>query len=106
MDWLRQVPVGQYVDGRSGWLRLMDPRLKLAWVLMFLITPVLAGSCWRLALVAALFAITFTSFLPVRIWLRSFVFLIGLSLVIGLLSFLFQRGTGGGRRFSSECRRT
>ena len=34
MDWLRQIPIGQYVDGAAGWLRQLDPRLKLSWVLM------------------------------------------------------------------------
>ena len=43
MDWLRQIPMGQYVDGREGWLRRLDARLKLAWSLVFLLTPVLAG---------------------------------------------------------------
>ena len=52
MDWLRQIPMGQYVDGREGWLRRLDARLKLAWSLVFLLTPVLAGPlcvllwCW------------------------------------------------------------
>ena len=59
MDWLRQLPIGQYVAGNSGWLRRLDPRLKLAWVLMFLLTPVLAGSLWRIGLVVALLLITF-----------------------------------------------
>jgi energy-coupling factor transport system permease protein len=45
MDWLRQIPIGQYVDGSAGWLRLIDPRLKLGWVVMFLLTPVLAVRC-------------------------------------------------------------
>ena len=54
MDWLRQVPMGQYVDGSNGWLRRLDPRLKLAWSLVFLLTPVLAGPLWRVALVVAL----------------------------------------------------
>ena len=54
MDWLRQIPIGQYVDGAAGWLRQLDPCLKLLWVLMFLLTPVLAGPIWRVALVLAL----------------------------------------------------
>jgi energy-coupling factor transport system permease protein len=31
MDWLRQLPIGQYVDGGEAgggsWLRRLDPRL-------------------------------------------------------------------------------
>ena len=64
MDWLRQIPIGQYVDGSAGWLRLIDPRLKLGWVVMFLLTPVLAGPLWRLGLVLALMVITALSGLP------------------------------------------
>ena len=83
MDWLRQLPIGQYVAGNSGWLRRLDPRLKLAWVLMFLLTPVLAGSLWRIGLVVALLLITLASGLPVRIWWRS------LLLLLFLKRFLF-----------------
>ena len=40
MDWLRQLPIGQYVDtsdsGPASWLQRLDPRLKLAWTLAFL----------------------------------------------------------------------
>ena len=54
MDWLRQLPLGQYVAGRRGWLRRLDPRLKYAWSLAFLITPILASPWWRLALVLSL----------------------------------------------------
>ena len=61
MDWLRQVPMGQYVDGSTGWLRRLDPRLKLAWSLVFLLTPVLAGPLWRVGLVVALVLITLGS---------------------------------------------
>jgi len=54
MDWLRQIPIGQYVEVGGSWLQALDPRLKLAWTLAFLLTPILAGPWWRLALVAAL----------------------------------------------------
>ena len=88
MDWLRQIPMGQYVDGREGWLRRLDPRLKLAWSLVFLLTPVLAGPLWRLGLVAALLALTLVCGLPRRIWWRSLLLLTLLSLVVGTLSML------------------
>ena len=38
MDWLQKIPIGQYVAGKSGWIRFVDPRIKLAWVLMFLLS--------------------------------------------------------------------
>ena len=107
MDWLRQLPIGQYVaedassdqpgqgqpgQGRS-WLRRLDPRLKFAWTLAFLVTPILAGPIWRLALVALLLAITACSGLPWRLWRRSLPALVGLALVVGLLSAVLPEGS-------------
>ncbi len=92
MDWLRQVPIGQYVDGSSGWLRYLDPRLKFAWVLMFLVTPVLAGAFWRVGLVIVLLLITFLSGLPVRIWWRSLSLLLVLGIFVGFLALFLPAG--------------
>ena len=71
MDWLRQIPIGQYVDGTSSWLRLLDARLKLSWTVAFLLTPILAGPLWRLALVGLLLLFTACSGLPWRLWRRT-----------------------------------
>lgn len=92
MDWLRQIPIGQYVDGRAGWLRQIDPRLKLGWVVMFLLTPVLAGPVWRLGLVLSLLAITAVSGLPPRLWWRSLLLVFSLGVGIGLLALLLPTG--------------
>ena len=88
MDWLRQIPMGQYVDGSDGWLRRIDPRLKLAWSLVFLLTPVLAGPWWRVGLVVSLFVITALSGLPRKLWWRSLLVLVLLALAVGSLSML------------------
>ena len=88
MDWLRQIPMGQFVDGREGWLRRLDARLKLAWSLVFLLTPVLAGPLWRIALVLGLLLLTLISGLPRRIWWRSLLVLGLLALAVGTLSML------------------
>ena len=88
MDWLRKVPIGQYVAGEAGWLRSIDPRLKLAWVLMFLLTPVLAEISWRIGLVLILVVITFCSGLPLRTWWRSLLLLCLLAISVGLLAML------------------
>jgi len=86
MNILTKFPLGQYVDGNKSWLRIIDSRLKLISLLIFLITPIWAGPLWRISLVLCLIFITLISFLPVRIWWRSFSFLILLSIFIGLLS--------------------
>jgi len=93
MDWLRQIPIGQYVDGTDSWLRRIDPRLKLAWTLAFLLTPILAGPAWRLALVGLLLLVTAASGLPWRIWRRTLPLLILLALLVGLLATLLPAGS-------------
>ena len=88
MNILTKFPVGQYVDGNRSWLRIIDSRLKVIVVLIFLITPIWAGPVWRFSLVICLTSLTFISFLPLRVWWRSFVFLVSLSLLIGFLSVI------------------
>ena len=86
MNILTKFSLGQYVDGNKSWLRIIDSRLKLVILSIFLITPIWAGPLWRISLVLCLIFITLFSFLPLRIWWRSVLFLVFLSLFVGLLS--------------------
>ena len=86
MNILTKFPLGQYLEGNKSWLRIIDSRLKLIILLIFLITPIWAGPFWRISLVICLIFITFISFLPLRAWWRSVSFLFLISLFIGLLS--------------------
>ena len=88
MDWLKKIPIGQYVTGKPSWIRVIDPRIKLSWILFFLVTPVLANSIWRISTACVLLLITFFSLLPLRIWWRSLLFLLLLSLIVGFLSIV------------------
>ena len=88
MNILTKFSIGQYVDGNRSWLRIIDSRLKIIALLIFLITPIWAGPIWRFSLVICLISLTFISFLPLRVWWRSFVVLLSLSLLIGLLSVI------------------
>ena len=88
MNLLTKFSVGQYVYGNRSWLRIMDSRLKIIIVMLFLITPIWAGPIWRLSLMVFLVLITFLSFLPPRVWWRSLFFLSSLSLLIGCISIL------------------
>ncbi len=99
MDILRQLPIGQFVaeepavgQGRVSWLRRLDPRLKLAWTVAFLVTPILAGPLWRVALVLLLLLITAASGLPWRLWRRSLPLLLGLCLLVGSLAAFLPAG--------------
>ena len=100
MDVLRQIPIGQYAApdpaepaGGASWLRRLDPRLKLAWSLIFLVTPILAGPLWRLSLVGLLLLITAVSGLSWRLWIRSVPLLLGLALLVGGLAALLPAGS-------------
>jgi len=86
MNLLTKFSVGQYVYGNKSWLRIIDSRLKIIIVMIFLITPIWAGPIWRLSLVGLLLFITFLSLLPSRVWWRSLFFLSCLSLLIGCIS--------------------
>ncbi|MEO1003477.1 MAG: CbiQ family ECF transporter T component [Cyanobacteria bacterium J06638_7] len=101
MDFLRQLPIGQYVaeepgpagaGSRGSWLRRVDARIKLAWTVAFLVTPILAGPLWRLALVGLLLLITALSGLPWRLWRRSLPLLLALSLLVGGLALVLPAG--------------
>lgn len=58
MDILRNAPLGIYLEEPRTWLHRLDPRVKLAWLLSFLLSPILAGNGWRLAVVVALLLLT------------------------------------------------
>ncbi len=88
MNILTKFSIGQYVDGNRSWLRIIDSRLKIISVLIFLLSPIWAGPVWRLSLVLSLILITIFSLLPIRVWWRSFFLLSCLSLLIGVLSLL------------------
>ena len=88
MNILTKFSIGQYVYGNRSWLRIIDSRLKIIIVMIFLITPIWAGPIYRLSLVGCLLLITFLSLLPSRVWWRSLCLLSCLSLLIGFISIL------------------
>ncbi len=88
MNILTKFSIGQYVDGNRSWLRIIDSRLKIIIVLIFLLSPIWAGPFWRISLVGFLLLVTFLSYLPSRIWWRSLFALSCFSLLIGFISIL------------------
>jgi energy-coupling factor transport system permease protein len=68
MDLLRSLPIGLYLEQPRTWLHRLDPRVKLAGLMLFLITPLLANLVWRIALVIILIGLTFAARVPWRVW--------------------------------------
>lgn len=89
MDLLRSLPLGLYLEQPVTWLHRLDSRVKLAWLMTFLIAPVLASSPWRLILVGLLILLTLSAKIPLRVWKQQMGLLLGFSfLVFGLSAFM------------------
>ncbi|HEY9630883.1 MAG TPA: CbiQ family ECF transporter T component [Coleofasciculaceae cyanobacterium] len=81
MDLLRSLPIGLYLEQPVTWLHRIDARVKLFWLVAFLLTPIAANPAWRIAIVVALFLLTLSTRLPFRVWRRQ----MGLVTVFSLL---------------------
>jgi energy-coupling factor transport system permease protein len=66
MDLLRSLPIGSYLEQPVTWLHRIDPRVKLWWLLSFLLAPVLANSTWKISLVVLLVMISILAGIPWR----------------------------------------
>lgn len=82
MDLLRSLPLGLYLEQPITWMHRLDPRVKLAWLMSFLATPLLANAQWRLALVGILIALTFAARIPIRVWRQQMGWLLLLALYV------------------------
>jgi energy-coupling factor transport system permease protein len=66
MDLLRSLPIGTYLEQPTTWLHRLDPRVKLGWLLSFLLAPILASVMWKLSLVGLLVTISILAGIPWR----------------------------------------
>ncbi len=66
MDLLRSLPIGTYLEQPETWLHRLDPRVKLGWLVSFLLAPILANSVWKVALVVLLVVISILAGIPWR----------------------------------------
>jgi energy-coupling factor transport system permease protein len=66
MDLLRSLPIGTYLEQPVTWLHRLDPRVKLLWLLSFLLAPILANSLWKVSLVVLLVIISILAGIPWR----------------------------------------
>ncbi len=83
MDLLRALPIGLYLEQPLTWLHRIDARVKLLWLVSFMLTPIAANPIWRLSIVGWLLLLTLLSRLPFRVWRQQ----IGLVLIFGSLLF-------------------
>ena len=100
MDLLRSLPLGLYLEQPITWLHHLDSRLKLAWLMSFLITPILADPIWRLALVLFLIILTLTAKIPLRVWKQQ----MGWLFLIACFAFLLVSVSADGLATSYQPR--
>ena len=92
MDLLRSLPIGLYLENPFTWLHRLDPRVKLAWLLSFLLAPILSTPEWRLVLVGLLMILTLVSQIPLRVWKQQTGWLLILTLLILIITTLSPDG--------------
>lgn len=89
MDLLRSLPIGSYLEQPVTWLHKVDPRVKLAWLMTFLIAPILSNPWWRIGLAASLILLTIMAGIPWRVLRKQ----IGWLLLLCSFLFLFSSVT-------------
>lgn len=92
MDLLRSLPISLYLEQPITWLHRLDARVKLAWLMGFLLTPVLANPWWRLGLVGTLLLLTLAAGIPWRVWKQQMGWLLMLALLIFSLTAVLPDG--------------
>ncbi|HEY9805905.1 MAG TPA: CbiQ family ECF transporter T component, partial [Candidatus Obscuribacterales bacterium] len=92
MDLLRSLPLGLYLEQPQTWLHRLDPRIKLAWLMSFLLAPLLANPVWRLWLVALLVLLTLAAMIPFRVWRQQMIWLLMLSFFVFFLTAIAPDG--------------
>jgi energy-coupling factor transport system permease protein len=92
MDLLRTLPIGLYLENPVTWLHRLDPRVKMLWLMGFLLTPLLASAMWRLVLVALLIALTILARIPLRVWRQQLGWLSFLAIAVFALTAMSPDG--------------
>lgn len=86
MDLLRSLPIGSYLEQPVTWLHKIDPRVKLVWLMTFLLAPLLSNPFWRIGLAASLILLTIIAGIPLRVWRKQMGWLLLLCTFMFLLS--------------------
>lgn len=94
MDLLRSLPIGLYLEQPVTWLHRLDARIKLIWLMSFLVAPLLAHPLWRLVLVGLLIIITLVAGIPLRVWKRQMGWLLMFCGLLFVVSCMMPDGLG------------
>jgi energy-coupling factor transport system permease protein len=89
MDLLRSLPIGTYLEQPTTWLHRLDPRVKLGWLLSFLLAPILANAAWKVGLVLLLVVVSILAGIPWRALKQQMGWLLlagGVIFLIGIFS--------------------
>lgn len=92
MDLLRSLPLGLYLEQPITWLHHLDSRVKFAWLMTFLLAPVLANSELRLVLVGLLILLTLSASIPLRVWKQQMGWLLALGVFVFFLTAIAPEG--------------
>ena len=92
MDLLRSLPIGLYLEQPVTWLHYLDSRVKLIWLMSFLLAPLLAHPYWRIGLVMLLILITLTTAIPLRVWRQQMGWLLMLSFFVLVIAVFAPDG--------------
>lgn len=84
MDLLRSLPIGLYLEKPYTWLHKIDSRVKLAWLMSLILSPLLANHLWRIFLVLFLIILTWAAGIPWRVQKQQMIWL----LILGILLFI------------------
>jgi energy-coupling factor transport system permease protein len=92
MDLLRSLPIGLYLEQPVTWLHRIDPRVKLTWLMTFLLAPLLGNSYWRLGLVGLLVVLTLSAAIPLRVWRQQMGWLMTLCVLLFIITSITPDG--------------
>ncbi len=94
MDLLKSLPLGLYLEQPVTWLHKLDPRVKIGWLMTFLIAPILANPFWRIGLVVLLIFLTLTAKIPLRVWRQQMGWLLTVCILVFIFSCFAPDGMG------------
>ncbi|TVQ46210.1 MAG: hypothetical protein EA365_05965 [Gloeocapsa sp. DLM2.Bin57] len=92
MDLLRSLAIGLYLEKPRTWLHQLDPRVKLFWLMSFLLSPLLANYIWRLSLVGWLLLLFLVAQIPPRVFRQQMGWLVILAILVFLITTIAPDG--------------